>query len=83
MGELCIHGCSLSCIPFFCNTVASQAPLSVGLSWHEYYRGLPFPLPRDLPNPEIEPMSLMIPALAGRFFTTSATWEAWGKLYGM
>jgi len=57
-------------------TVASHAPLSIGLSWHEYYSGLPFPPPGDLPNPGIEPMSLMIPALAGRFFTTTATWEA-------
>ena len=30
----------------------------------------------DLPDPGIEPVSLMCPALAGRFFTTSATWEA-------
>ena len=33
-------------------------------------------LPRDLPNPGIKPASLKVPALAGRFFTTSATWEA-------
>ena len=31
---------------------------------------------KDLPNPGIEPASLMAPALAGRFFTTSGTWEA-------
>ena len=31
----------------------------------------------DLPNPGIEPASLVSPALAGRFFTTSVTWEAW------
>ena len=31
---------------------------------------------RDLPNPGIEPTSLMSPALAGGFFTTRATWEA-------
>ena len=37
---------------------------------------LPFPLPGDLPDPGIEPVSLVSPALAGRFFTTSATWEA-------
>ena len=30
---------------------------------------------RDLPNPGIKPMSLVSPSLAGRFFTTSATWE--------
>jgi len=38
--------------------------------------GLPFPSPGDLPKPEIKPLSLKSPALAGRFFTTSATWEA-------
>ena len=37
--------------------------------------GLPCPSPGDLPNPGIEPTSLMSPALAGGFFTTSATWE--------
>ena len=34
------------------------------------------PSPGDLPDPGIEPASLMSPALAGGFFTTSATWEA-------
>ena len=34
--------------------------------------------PGDLPNPGIEPTSLTSPALAGRFFTTSTTWEAPG-----
>ena len=37
---------------------------------------LPFPSPGDLPDPGIEPMSLSSPALAGRFLTRSATWEA-------
>ena len=32
--------------------------------------------PGDLPDPGIEPLSLMSPALAGRFFTTDATWES-------
>ena len=38
--------------------------------------GLLCPLPGDLPDPGIKPVSLMSPALAGGFFTTSATWEA-------
>ena len=42
----------------------------------EYWGVLPCPPPGDLPDPVIKPMSLMFPALAGRFFTTSATWEA-------
>ena len=37
--------------------------------------GLPCPPPGDLPNLGIQPASLMSPALAGRFFTTSTTWE--------
>ena len=37
---------------------------------------LPFPPPGDLSHLEIEPVSLMSPALAGRFFASNATWEA-------
>ena len=57
-------------------TVARQAPLSMGFSRQEYWSGLPFPTPGDLPDPGIKPASLRSPALAGRFFTTNATWEA-------
>ena len=57
-------------------TVARQAPLSMGFSRQEYWSGLPCPPPGDLPCPGIEPESIMPPALAGGFFTTSATWEA-------
>ena len=52
-------------------------------SKQEYWSGLPCPPPGDLPNPGIEPVSLMSPALAGGFFTTSATWEALQVLQGM
>ena len=44
-------------------------------SMQEYWNRLPFPTPEDLPNPGIEPVCLVSPALAGRFFTTVATWE--------
>ena len=54
-------------------TVACQDPLSIGLSTQEYWSGLPYAPPGDLSNPGIEPTSLMSPALAGRFSTTSAT----------
>ena len=57
-------------------TVAHQAPLSVGFSGQEYWSGSSFPLPGDLPDPGIEPVSLMSPALAGGFFITCATWKA-------
>ena len=50
--------------------------LSMGFSRQEYWSGLPCPSPGDLPYPRIEPKSLRSPALAGRFFTTSTTWEA-------
>ena len=42
----------------------------------EYWSGCQCPPPGDLPNPGIESTSLMSPALAVRFFTISATWEA-------
>ena len=54
-------------------TIACQAPLSMEFSRHEYWCGLPCPLPGDLPYSGIKPMSLTSPALEGRFLTTSAT----------
>ena len=48
----------------------------MGFPRQEYWSGLPFPPPGDLPDPGIEPASIGPPALVGRFFTTSATWEA-------
>ena len=48
-------------------TVAGQAPLSLGFPRQEYWNGLPFPSPGDLPDPGIEPTS---PVLAGGLFTT-------------
>ena len=48
-------------------TAAYQAPPSVGFSRQEYWSGVPFPPPGNLPDPGIEPAS---PALAGGFFTT-------------
>ena len=57
-------------------TVAYQAPLSMGFSRQEFWSELPFPSPGGLPDPGIEPISLMSPALADEFFTPSTTWEA-------
>ena len=73
---LCVCTQSLSCIWLFASpwTVACQAPLSMEFSRKEYWSGLPFPPPGDLPDLGIEPSS---PALAGRFFTT----EPPGKLF--
>ena len=76
--SLCVCVCArtLSCVQLFVTpwTVALPAPLSMGVSMQEYWNGLPFPIPGDLPNPGIELTSLEFPALADRFFTTSATW---------
>ena len=49
------------------NYIAFQTPLSRRFSRQEYWSGLPFSPPGNLPNPGIKPMS---PALAGGFFTT-------------
>ena len=47
----------------------------MGFSSQEYQNGLPCPPPGDLPDSGVEPTPLMPPALAGGFFTISATWE--------
>ena len=51
-------------------TVARQAPLSMGFSRQEYWSGLPFPSPGDLPNPGIEPRS---PALQANSLLSKTT----------
>ena len=69
---VCVHAQSLSCVLLFAApwTIAYQAPLSMEISRQEYWSVLPFPTSGDLPDPGIEPVSLVSPALAGRFFTT-------------
>ena len=64
-----------SCVQLFTMlwTVARQAPLSMGFSRQEYRSGLSSPSPGDLPDSGIKPTCLMSLALAGGFFTTSAT----------
>ena len=57
-------------------TVALQGLLFMGFSRQEYWSGLPFPSPGDLPNAGTEPAYFASPALAGGFFATSTTWEA-------
>ena len=81
----CAHTQSFSHVWLFAApwTVACQLPLpteQLPLPWllcsQEYWSGVSFPTPGDLSNPGIKPTSLASPALSGRFFTTSATWEA-------
>ena len=69
----CFSYVQLFVIPW---TVAHWAPLSMGFPRQEYWSGLPCSPPRDHPDPGTELASLMSPALAGRFFIPSATWEA-------
>ena len=73
-----------SCVWLFTTpwTVVLLAPQSMRCSRQEYWDGLPFPSPRDLPYPGIKTVSFMSPVMAGRFFTTSATWKAphWSRI---
>jgi len=57
-------------------TSACQTPLFMGFSRQEHWTGLSCHSPGDLPDSGIKPVFLMSPALAGRFFATSTTWEA-------
>ena len=74
---MCMCACVLSNVQLFATpwNVAHQASLSVEFSRQEYWRGLPFPTPGNLPNPRIKPTSLTSPELAGGFFTTGASWK--------
>ena len=62
-------------------TVASQASLSMEFSRQEYWSGLPFPIPRDLPDAGIKPRSPVSPALAGGFFTNTQPRKLIGSIY--
>ena len=65
-------------------TAAHQAPLSMGFSRQQYWSGLPYPPPGNLPNPGIEPESLVSLALAAGFFTSThlgSPLSPWGRVY--
>ena len=67
--DLITKSCLTFAIPW---TTDCQAPLSMGFPRQEYWNGLPFPSPGDLPNPGMEPCSLalqVVSCIAGRFFT--------------
>ena len=76
--DMWVHAKSLQLCLILCNPMDYSSPgCSVhGILRQEYWSGLPFPSPGDLPNTEIEPPSLISPALRGSFLTTGATWEA-------
>ena len=83
--NLRLRACMLSCyshVRLFVTqwTVTCQLPLSIGFSRQGHWSRLPCPTLEDLSNPGMELTPLMLPALGGRFFTTSATWEAQFKV---
>ena len=86
LAVVCVCVCMLTCVhrhargqscPTFVMPwiVACQASLSMGFSRQEYWSGLPFPPPGNLPDPGIQPLSPTSPALAVRFFTTETERE--------
>ena len=72
-----LHAKSLQLCPTFCDPMdcTLSGSLSMRFSRQEYCSEFPCPPPGDFPNPGIKLVSLMSPALAGTFLTTSATWE--------
>ena len=71
-GSEVAQSCPTLCDPVDC--IALQAPLSMGFSRQEYWSGLPFPSPRDLPDPGIEPRS---PALQADALTSEPPGKPW------
>ena len=67
---VCVCSVAQSCLTLCC-PMDCKVPLSMEFSSQEYWSGLSFPAPGDLPHTGIEPMSLVSPALADRFFTTA------------
>ena len=76
------RACVLSHVRLFATpwTIVHQAPLSMGFPRQEYWSGLPFSTPGDLPDPGIK---LTSPALAGGFFTTEPSGKPSGKTTSM
>ena len=89
--ECAMYVKSLSRVRLFATpwTIACQAHLSMGFSRKEYWSGLPFPSPGDLPNPGTEPTSPVSPALVGGFFFSSLNffngsqilWDFWSSCF--
>jgi len=72
-GVKSLQSCLLFVTPW---PVARQAPISLGFYRHEYWSGLSFPPPGDLPDPRFRQASSRSLTLASWFFNTSAIWEA-------
>ena len=63
----CTYSCLTFATPWTVAWLICQAPLSMGFHRQEYWSGLPFPAPGNLPDPGIKPASLVSPVLAGQF----------------
>ena len=76
-----VHANSLQSCLTLCNPMDYSLPGSSvhGILQARILERLPRPLPGDLPDPGIEPVSLISPALVDRLFTTSTTLEAWDQ----
>ena len=73
-----LQSCPTLCDPINCSPPGSSV---YGILQAGLWSGLPFPSSWDLPDPEIEPVSLTPSALAGRLFITNATWEIYIYIY--
>ena len=71
--SVCVCVCVCVCVLSHVSTwiIACHAPLSMGIPKQEYWKGLPFPTPGDLPDLGVKPTFLASPALAGGFFITA------------
>ena len=78
---MCTHSGLKSCLTL-CNPMDCEAVLSIEFSRQDYWSKLPFPSPEDLPDPGAEPASLLSPASAGEFFTTSTIFNTDVDNYG-
>ena len=74
--KICTSYCDVVVVVFQPLSRVCQAALFMRFSRREYWSRLPFPPPGELHDPRIEHAFLVSPALAGRFFTTSATSKA-------
>ena len=73
LDKVCAQSCPTLCGPVGYSPLASSVQ---GIFRVRILEWVALPTPGDLPNPGIEPKSLESPALVGRFFTSSTTWEA-------
>ena len=80
---MCVCVCVCSVVSDFATpwTIVCQVLLSMEFSRQEYWNGLPFPPPGDLPDLGIEPASLASLELSGRFFTTLLPARKWDGLF--